>query len=77
MKDELKTLVADTLGLEPGRVDMSLNRDDEEAWDSLNHLRLVTAIEQSFGIQFSMQEIQSANSVADLVNVLQQHGIEQ
>lgn len=77
MNEELRAVISDTLGISLQAIDSSLRREDEDAWDSLNHLRLVTAIEQTFGIQFSMDDIQSSNSVDDLVKVLARHGVAQ
>jgi acyl carrier protein len=42
--------------------------DDIDAWDSLNHLRLITAVESAFSLHLSMQQIQKIHSLADLVN---------
>lgn len=77
MNEELRVLISDTLGISAQSVNPALRREDEDTWDSLNHLRLVTAIEQAFGIRFSMDDIQSADSVGDLLKVLEREGVEQ
>jgi len=46
--------------------------ENVDKWDSLNHLRLVTALEQQFGIRLSMQDIQSMQSIASLKTVVGQ-----
>jgi len=43
--------------------------DNVEAWDSMNHLRLVTAIESEYDIRLSMREVQSMLSVGDIKKV--------
>lgn len=40
--------------------------DNVETWDSIQHLTLVLALEQEFGIQFSPEEIEQLLSV-DLI----------
>jgi acyl carrier protein len=39
---------------------------DVEAWDSLNHVKLVVAIEDCFGVKFSNREIGSWTCVGDM-----------
>jgi acyl carrier protein len=43
-----------------------LTPDDVPLWDSLNHLKLITAVEQVYGIQFSMADVQSIDSIGKL-----------
>lgn len=37
--------------------------DTVESWDSLNHLNLIVALEQEFGIQFAPEEIEQLVSI--------------
>lgn len=43
---------------------------DVPDWDSLNHVKLVVAIEQSFGVEFSNREIASWENVGDMRRAL-------
>jgi acyl carrier protein len=43
---------------------------DVDGWDSLNHVKLVVAIEQSFGVKFSNREIGGWESVGDMRRAL-------
>ena len=43
---------------------------DIEGWDSLTHITLISAIEEEFGIEFSMKEVLGLNNVGDLVNLI-------
>lgn len=45
-----------------------LTRDEITEWDSLNHIRLLTAIEKSFGFRFDIAEIESLSSVEAFVD---------
>lgn len=70
MKELVRELVADILGMDPGDVGDELSRDNADNWDSLNHLRIVTAIEQEFGVSLSMDEIQGARDVNALAEIV-------
>lgn len=71
MISSLHEVVADILGLDPGEVDDQLSRESADNWDSLNHLRIVTAVEQAFSVRLTMDEIQSATSVGRLKEMLE------
>lgn len=43
-------------------------RDSFPAWDSLGHIRLVTATEEAFGISFTIEEIEAMTSVGRVVD---------
>ena len=43
---------------------------DVEGWDSFSHIRLVLAVERSFKIRFTTQEIQSWANVGDLCKTI-------
>ncbi len=64
--DRICEIVAEVLDLPVQRIDDGLTPDGAPAWDSLTHLRLVTAIEEHFGGQFSMADIQAITSVGGL-----------
>jgi acyl carrier protein len=70
---KLVEIVAELFDLEPAAVDDALTPEDVELWDSMNHLRLVSAVEQEFQIKLSMQEIESIHSLAVLRALVEQH----
>ncbi len=48
-----------------------LTKDDIEEWDSLNHLRLILAIENAFQIHFSALEIFNLRKIGDFAALIQ------
>lgn len=44
---------------------------DVPEWDSLNHIRLVVAIESEFKVRFAVGDITSLKNVGDLVALIQ------
>ncbi|HEX6904768.1 MAG TPA: acyl carrier protein [Thermoanaerobaculia bacterium] len=53
----IKEVMAEVLEIDPAVIREGFHRDDAPAWDSLNHLRMVTALEEAFGIRFTMKEV--------------------
>ncbi|MBE6155773.1 MAG: acyl carrier protein [Firmicutes bacterium] len=43
---------------------------DIEDWDSLEHINLIVAIENEFGIKFGMNEVTSMKNVGEMVNLI-------
>lgn len=65
MENRLREILADVLDVDPRLTD-DVRRDDESGWDSMAHLRLITAVEQAFGLKFTMKEIEEIRSYGDL-----------
>ncbi len=48
-----------------------LTADSVREWDSLNHIRLVLAIEKAFQVRFAASEIGRLRNVGDFVELIQ------
>jgi acyl carrier protein len=44
---------------------------DVPEWDSFNHINLIVAVEQKFGIKFQTAELESMQNVAHLVSLIE------
>ncbi len=44
--------------------------NDIEDWDSLEHINLVVAVEQKFGIKFNMGEVNTMKNVGEMVDII-------
>jgi acyl carrier protein len=53
----LRKVMAEVFSLDPLQIDDYFARDDAPCWDSLGHLRLITALEEAFGTRFTMKEV--------------------
>jgi acyl carrier protein len=68
--DRVRTLMADIFSVSVDQLTAASSPDNIETWDSIQHLNLVMALEQEFGVQFSPEEIEqllSAELIAALV----------
>ena len=55
------------------RITRDLSRDDLMSWDSLAHVRIVASIEDRFGFQFTLEQIEETSSVGELLDVIAAH----
>lgn len=53
----IKEVMAEVLEIDPGTIGEGFHREAAPSWDSMNHLRLVSALEEAFGIRFTMREV--------------------
>ena len=58
--------MAGVLDVPAGEIRNGFRRDDASAWDSMNHLRLVSALEEAFGIKLTMKEVGEMESFDDV-----------
>jgi acyl carrier protein len=71
MATRLRNLMAQVLDLSPDEIGPALSTDTASAWTSLNHLMLISQIENEFGVVFSNQELQQLTSYPAIVATLE------
>ena len=72
MSEKLITIAADVFGIGAEKIALAATPDDIEKWDSLNHLRLITAVENEFNVRLSMSQIQGIECLGDLQSYVEQ-----
>jgi len=45
--------------------------DDIDDWDSLEHINLIAAVEQEFGVKFNMGQIVTMKNVGEMVDMIE------
>jgi acyl carrier protein len=73
MEEKLKEIFTDILDIEENLLTDDLGPADSPLWDSMNNLRLITAIEEEFKIQFSMEEIETMIDFGKVKEALNRH----
>lgn len=48
----------------------STTADDIEAWDSLEHITLISAVEKEFKMRFTMKEVSGMKNVGEMINIV-------
>jgi acyl carrier protein len=67
-EEKLKEIIADTFDIDEDEITSELTSESVERWDSLNHLRLVTALEDEFDIKLTMDEV---NTMVDYPKIVE------
>ena len=72
-EENIKELIGDTFDIDEDDINDETNNETVEKWDSLNHLRLVTALEAEFGVTLTMEEINGMSSYPVIVELITKH----
>jgi acyl carrier protein len=68
-------VVADVFGLPAEQVTLATSQQQVEAWDSLNVLNIMMAVEGEFGVSISPEEVAEFMSVEQILAVLRSKGV--
>jgi acyl carrier protein len=72
--EDIKTVIVDVIDDENiGEITEATTAQDIEAWDSLQHVRILIALERKFRFRFSNEEIETLRNVGDLVAAISRH----
>ena len=71
----LKKILSEILEIDEETITDETSPDNVESWDSFNGLMLVVALENSFNVKFTMEEIVSVKCVGDIKYYLEKHGV--
>jgi len=67
---QARELIAEALMTTDKEIPLDIRFDQSERWDSLAHMRLILAIEESMGRSLVTREILEIESLASVANIL-------
>lgn len=70
MRDRIYAIVSKVFKVPLAAVDDQSSPDTIDSWDSLQHLQLILALEEEFGVQFSIDEISAMQTVASIAAIV-------
>ena len=68
--ETLRQTMAETLAIEAGRITADSTQDQIPEWDSIAHLNLMLALEETFNVKLTVQNMQQLNSVPEIIRFL-------
>lgn len=72
MEDTVKQIMSDILDMEAESITDDTSMENVELWDSSNHISMVLALEEEFGISLDVSEIEEMISFYDIMSVIQE-----
>ena len=73
MFEEIKTIVAENLGVEEDSITMESSFKDDLKADSLDLFEMVMALEENYGIEIPTYDLGQLETVADVIDYIQSH----
>lgn len=70
--EDLRGIAADIFQVAPKRITRQSSTDTIESWDSLQHLNLILALEQRFGLEFKPEEMERMISIDAILSILEE-----
>ena len=71
--ERLQSLIATTLKVPPARIAPTTVQDELPAWDSLGHVNLMMALEQTFDLYIEVEDFAKLNSVPAIAAYLERN----
>ncbi|QUY42269.1 acyl carrier protein [Acaryochloris marina] len=71
VQERVKLVFSDVLDIDLQTISDDLGPDNCDSWDSMNNLRLITALEEEFSINFSMEEISSMVDISRAIELIE------
>ena len=71
LPDTVRRIMSDILNVSPGSIADNSEMGTIERWNSGNHVSLVLALEEEFGVTFDVPEIEAMTSFAAIVSTLE------
>jgi acyl carrier protein len=68
--ERLNTVFREVFDDDEIEVNPETTSDDIEDWDSLEHINLVAAVEQEFGVKFTMAQVLGMKNVGEMVGII-------
>jgi acyl carrier protein len=66
ISEKLKVVILRELGLDDYPLEEHTLATEVPGWDSLSHIRILTAVEDALGVRFKSQEVMRLKNVGDL-----------
>ena len=73
MFEEIKTIVAENLGVEEDSITMESSFKDDLKADSLDLFEMVMALEETYGIEIPTDDLGQLDTVADVISYIENH----
>jgi acyl carrier protein len=69
--DQVRGIASDLFAIPADRITSQSSPETVEAWDSIQHLNFVLALEEKFSIQLSPEEMENMKNIGDAARLVE------
>lgn len=69
IQEKVIQVLVNILQVSPDNISTETTSDDVAKWDSLNHMNMILALEQEFGIRYDQEQMVNMLSVKEIIEV--------
>jgi acyl carrier protein len=70
--ERIQYIAADIFSLSANQITSTSSSETVEQWDSLQHLNLILALEEEFGVQFTPRDIENMLDIEAIISIIQE-----
>ena len=74
--EQLRDAMASALNVDAGMIQPSSAYGEFAAWDSMGHIHLMVALEDTFGVRLEVEDFSKLTSVGAMLDYLKGQGID-
>jgi len=67
---KLETIFRDVFNKESLTITKEMSANDLTEWNSLNHMILVTEVENAFSIKFKLKDLNKMHNIGDMIEII-------
>jgi acyl carrier protein len=74
ISEKLRSVILGALGLDEYPMEEQTLASEVPGWDSLSHIRVLTAVEDAFGVRFERREVMRLKNIGELDALVRSKG---
>jgi len=69
--EQVRNIASDIFGIPADKITAESSPETIENWDSMQHLNLVLAVEEKFGVQLDPEDIEQMNNIGAVATLIE------
>ncbi len=69
--EQVRSIASDIFGIPADKITAESSPETIENWDSMQHLNLVLAVEEKFGVQLDPEDIERMKNIGAVANLVE------